>query len=114
MQNIERMARGDAEPAPLSHREMNDSVVAAEHAAVEVDDVARLGSARPKPFDHLGIAPGWHEADVLAVVLVGNREAEAAGEFARLGLRALAERETKKLKLLMRGGEQKIALVAFG
>ena len=99
------MAGGDAEPAPLPDREVDDAVVAAEHAAGEIDDVARLGGARPQAFDHLGIAAGRHEADVLAVVLVGDRKPEAARELPRLGLGALAEREAQQLELLARGRE---------
>ena len=93
---------------------MDDAVVAAEHAAVEIDDVAGLGGARPQPLDHLGVAPGRHEADVLAVVLVGDRKIEAARQLARLGLGAVAERKAQRIELLARGGEQEIALVALG
>ena len=49
--HIERMPGGDAETAPLPDREMDDAVVAADHAAVEIDDVAGLGGARPQPLD---------------------------------------------------------------
>src|SRR5439155_21903576 len=56
---------------------------------------------------------GGNEADVRAVELVGNRQAEAAGELAGLGLAALAERETQQLELRAGGGEQEIALVTL-
>ena len=88
-------------------------LVAPEHLAGAIDDVARLGRARLEPLDHLGVAAGRHEADVLAVVLVGDRQAEAAREFAGLGLAALAERKPQQIELLARGGEQEIALVAL-
>src|SRR4029453_13082470 len=78
------------------------------------DDVAGLGGARPQPLDHLGIAAGRHEADVLAVVLVGNRQAKAAGEVPGLRLAALAKREAENVELLAGGGEQEVALVALG
>src|SRR5205814_7300048 len=113
-QHIERMAGSDTEAAPLPDGEVDDTVVAAEHAAVEIDDVARLGGARPEPLDHLGVAAGRDETDVLAVMLVGDRQPEAAGELARLGLGAFAQGEPQHLKLLARGGEQEIALVALG
>ena len=74
--HIERIAGGDAEAAPLADGEMDDAVVAAEHPAVEIDDVAGLGRARPQPLDDVGVAAGRHEADVLAVVLVGDRKPE--------------------------------------
>ena len=111
--HVERMAGGDAEPAPLPDGEMDDAVVAPEHFAREVDDVAGLGGAGLEPLDHLGVTAGRHEADVLAVVLVGDRQAEAAGQFAGLGLAALAERKAQQLELLARGREQEIALVAL-
>src|SRR5215470_16557324 len=41
--HIERMASRDAEPAALPNREPNDAVVTAEHLAVEINNVARLG-----------------------------------------------------------------------
>src|SRR5437899_5645807 len=108
------MSGRDAEPAPLPDGEMDDAVVVAKHAAGHIDDLARLGGARPQPLDHVGVAPGWHEADVLAVVLVGDRKLEAPRELARLGLGALAEREAQRFELLARGGEQEIALVTLG
>ena len=58
--------------------------------------------------------PGRHEADVLAVLLVGDRKAEAARQLARLRLGAIAEREAQQVELRARGGEQEIALVALG
>jgi len=50
------------------------------------------GSAAPRPqaLDHLGISAGWNKTDVLAVLLVGDREIETAGQSAGLGLAALA------------------------
>ena len=113
-QHVERMAGGDAEAASLPDGEVDDAVVAAEHTTVEIDDVAGLGGARSQPLDHVGVAAGRHETNVLAVVLVGDREGEATRELARLGLAALAQGETQHLKLLARGGEQEIALVALG
>ena len=72
------------------------------------------GSAAPAAaLDHLGIAPGRNEADVLAVLLVGDRQAESAGQLAGLRLAALAERKPQGIKLLGRGREQEIALVAL-
>ena len=73
------------------------------------------GSAAPglQPLDHVGVAAGRHEADVLAVVLVGDREAEAARQLARLRLGPVAERKAQEVELLAGGGEQEIALVAL-
>ena len=83
--HVERRGARDLQAAPLADGEMDDAVVAAEHLAVEIDDVAGRRRAGLQPLDHVGVAAGRHEADVLAVVLVGDREAEA-------GARARASR----------------------
>src|SRR5512144_3115282 len=111
--HIKRMARGDAEPAALTDGEMNDPGMATEYAAIEVDDIARLGGAGLEPLDHLGVAARRHEADVLAVVLGGHRELELARKLARLRLGPVAEREAQYVELLARGGEQEITLVTL-
>src|SRR6202035_1047651 len=85
----------------------------AEHAPLDVDDISGLGGAGPQALDHLGIASGWNEADVLAVLLVGDREIETAGQIAGLGLAALAQGKPQRIELLGRGGKQEIALVAL-
>ena len=110
--HVERLAGGDAEPAALADGEIDDAGMAAEHPAVEIDDLARLGRARHQALDQVGIAPGRHETDVLAVGLVGDRQREAAGELAGLRLGEVAERKAQEIDLLAGGGEQEIALVA--
>src|SRR3954447_9868668 len=111
--DVKRFADGEPEPAPLPDRVMDDAAVAAEHAAVEVDDVA--GARRPglQPLDDLAVMALRYEADVLAVGLVGDAEPELPGEPARLGLAELAEREAQHLELLARRGVEEIALVAL-
>src|SRR4051794_19407937 len=70
--HIEWMASGNTETAPLSDGEMDDAVMAAKHAAVQINDVARFSGAGPQPFDDFGVAAGRHEADILTIVLVGD------------------------------------------
>src|SRR3954469_22990913 len=111
--DIERMLGGDAEPAALPHGEMDDAGMAAQHAAVEIDNVAGLRRPGLEPLDHLGVAARGHEAYVLAVVLVSDREAEPAGEGPRFRLGLVAQRKAQHLELLARGGKQEIALVAL-
>ena len=93
--DIERLAGGDAEAAALADGVMQDAVVAAEHAAVDMDDVAGLGGAGHQPLDHRAVVARRHEADVLAVGLFGDAEAELAGERAHLRLLQRAEREAQ-------------------
>src|SRR5262245_19552446 len=103
----------DAKPAALAHGEVNDAGVAAEYPDFKIDDIAGLGSAGLETLYHLCVAAGWHEADVLAVVLVGDRKAEAARQLPSLRLGLVAEGEAQHLKLLARGGKQEIALIAL-
>ena len=112
--DIERLRGGDAEAAALADRVVEDAGVAAEHAAVDMDDVAGLGGARQQPLDHLAVVAGGDEADVLAVGLVGDGEAEFVRERAHLRLRQAAEREAQHRELLARRREEEIALVALG
>ena len=42
MDDVERLAGGDADATALADREPHDAVVTPEHAAVEMDDLARL------------------------------------------------------------------------
>ena len=100
--------------APLADGEMNDALMPADDLAVEIDDVARLDRVRPQPADDIGIASGRHEADILAVLLVGNRQSEAARQFAGLRLGHVAQRKAQIIELFARGREQEIALVAIG
>ena len=111
--HVERRGTGDLQALPLADGEMDDAVVAAEHVAVEIDDVAGGRRAGLQPLDHVGVAAGRHEADVLAVVLVGDRKPEAPRMLARLGLGHVAERKAQDVELLMRGAEQEVALVAL-
>src|SRR5262249_23734714 len=103
----------DTEPAALADGEMDDSGMRAKHGAVEVNNLAGFGGTGLEALDHLGIAAGRHEADVLAVVLVGDRQAKAARQLARLGLALVTQRETQQLQLLPRRRKQEIALITL-
>src|SRR5580704_5362285 len=91
---------------------MDDAVMMAEHASVQVDDLARPGGAGPQSLDDLCVMPCRHETDVLAVLLVGDGKPEAARQFAGFRLGTIAEREAQEIKLRLCRGKQKIALVA--
>ncbi len=84
----------------------------AEHPAVHVDDLARLRRLRPNRLHHARVIAVRHEADVLAVRLGRDRQAEIGGDLADQGLGQAAEREAQIIELLAGGGEQEIALVA--
>src|SRR5258705_12055582 len=93
---------------------MNDALMPADGAAVEIDDIAGLNGIGPQAADDVGIAPGGHEADVLAVLLVGDVETKTPRQFAGLRLGQVAQRKAQKVELLAGGREQKVALVAIG
>src|SRR5579864_704262 len=59
-------------------------------------------------------APGRHEANVLAVGLLRDRQREACCECAGFILTEFAERETQEVELLARRAIKEIALVATG
>jgi len=111
--DIERRAGGNAKTAPLTDSEMNNPGMRAKYFPIKIDDVASLRRARLQPFDNVGVVAGRDEADVLAVVLVGNCEPEAARKLTGLGLGPLPKREAQNVKLLARRAEKEIALVAF-
>jgi len=82
------------------------------HAAAEIDDLAGRRCARAQPLDDIGIMPARHEADILAVVLLGNRQPIVPGKLAGFRLGAITQREAQEVELVLGGGEQEIALVA--
>ena len=114
MDDIERLAGGDADAAALADRVAQDAVMTAKHAAVDMDDLAGIGRCRPQLGDDVGIFALRHEADVLAVGLGRDRQAHLFGDRADLGLRHAAERKAQIVDLRLRRGEQEIALVAVG
>ena len=88
--------------------------MAAGHAPVEMDDPAGNDGLRGETLHDFGIAAGRHEADVLAVGLVGDAQTVAARERANLALGEIAERKAQQPQLLPGRREEKIALIARG
>ena len=76
-----------------------------------VHDGAGLGGAGAEPLDHAGIAARGHEADVLAVGLARDREAEARRLRPHPLLGEIAEGEAQEVELRRGGGEEEVALV---
>jgi hypothetical protein len=113
LDDVERRSRRDAQSLALADGEMNDALMPADDVAAEIDDVAGLDRAGLQPTDDVGVAPGRHEADILAVLLVGDFKFEAPRQFAHLGLAHVAERKAQIIELLGRGCEQEITLVAI-
>ena len=112
--HVEGLGRRDAQAPALADGEADDAVVPAEHAAPKVHDVAGPERAGAQPADHVGIRALGHEADVLAVGLGGDGKPEPAGQVPGPRLVHVAQGEAQVFELLLRGGEQEIALVAHG
>src|SRR6185437_12948319 len=93
--HVERFAASNPEAAALPDGVAQDAAVAAKHAARKVDDVARRGGSGAKPLDEVGVMARGHEADVLAVGLFRNGEAEFACQRPGLGLAEATEREAQ-------------------
>src|ERR1700712_3782501 len=111
LDDVERRAGSNAQPLALADGEMNDAPMPADDFAAEIDDIAGLDRAGPEPADDVGIAPGRYEADILAVLLVGDFKLKTPRQVAHLGLAHVAERKAQIIELLARGREQEVALV---
>lgn len=97
--------------AALADGVVDDAVMLTQHAAVHMDDLARFGRIGAQLADDLGIIAVGHEADVLAVRLVGDGQAEFGCKLTHLRLGHAAKRKADEIELVLRGGEQEIALV---
>ena len=82
--DVERLADGEAQALPLADRVMDDALVAAEHAAVDMDDLAALHGAGLQALDDVAVAALRDEADVLAVGLLRDGQPELARERPRV------------------------------
>src|SRR6185503_2958533 len=110
----QRLARRDADSTSLADGEIDHAVVAAEHAPVDVHDVARLDRARAKLFDNGLILAAWHKADVLTIRLFRHAQAKLRRQRTRFALRLVTEWKAQELQLRARRREQEIGLVAVG
>ena len=84
-EHVERLGRGDADAAALADGEVVVAVVAPDHGAVAVHDLARAASRRRAvAAQERAPAEAGDEAEVLALALVGHRQAGVARELAHL------------------------------
>src|SRR3954454_5148360 len=112
--HIQRRAGGDTQASSLADREMHDALMSADGASIKIDDLARLERIRPQSADDVCIAAGRHEANILAVLLIRDRQIEAPCQFSRLRFGQVAQRKAQIVELFARGREQEVALVAIG
>ena len=97
VEHVEGLGRGHAEPAPLADGELVLAVVAAEHAARPVHDLAGRVSPRAAVAaqERRGCRAPASEAEVLALALVGDRQPGLARERAHGVLGQPAQRERR-------------------
>src|SRR5205085_2704526 len=91
--DVARSVGGDAQPAPLAHREAGGAGVLTEASTVAVDDRSRCGSPSGTLPERVPVVAAGDEADLLALGLVRRRQPERTSDLADLRLRQLAQRE---------------------
>src|SRR6266704_560658 len=109
--DVEAPGGRQAEPLPLTDRVAGEAGMPADDAAGTVDDLPRHARIPRLPADELGVPTVRYEADVLALRLVGVREAAGRGQRPHRALGELADREDRPRQLLLRQAEQEIRLV---
>src|SRR5687768_14368959 len=83
-----------------------------DYAARGVYDLAGLRRSGLEPLDDVAVAALRHEADVLAVRLVGHFQAELESDLPHFALGLVAQGKAQHGELRGSGRKQKIALVA--
>ena len=97
--DVERAAGREAEASPLADRVGRDPGVRAEHAPLAVDDRARSKHLGRAATQESAVVVVGHEADLLALGLVGGDQAEAARVRPHLVLRQVADRKPRRPEL---------------
>ena len=109
--DVARLRRTAGQTLALADGEQLDAVVFAEEVALVVDAAGmKFVLAEVRAQEGLVVVPG-HEADFLAVHLVGDLQAERARDLADFRLRHPAERSERALQLRLPQAEQEIRLV---
>ena len=116
LENVERVVvivvtAANAETFALADGEMDDAVMLAEHAAVDMHDLAGLLGFRANFFHDFCVVAAGDEADILRVRFVGGEQTKPFGVLARDVFCPAAQRKPQEIQLFLRGGEQEIALV---
>src|SRR3546814_8228208 len=90
----------------------SSDVCSSDLAAVDMDDLAPIVGLGAQLADQRCIVAIGHKADVLAVGLGRDAQAQVACDFAHHALSKPAQRKAQEIELLLRRREQEIALVA--
>ncbi len=108
------VAAGNADAPALADGVALDAPVTAQDAAVHVHKVPRLGAVTGVLPDKPGVGAVGHEADVLAVGLLGVGKARSGGDGPHLLLGVLSQRQAQVAELVLAEGIEHIALVLLG
>ncbi len=110
--DVARLARG-RRPAPGAGRSCSAATPPCSPTGPAVAIEQRPGLRLPSGAlaQRVAIVAARHEADLLALGLVGGRQAERASDLAHLGLGQLAERKPGVLELILAQAVQEVGLV---
>jgi hypothetical protein len=110
--HIKRLGGGNAQSAPLAYGEVMNARVLAERAAISRYDLSLhcglRGALLPEVgFEKRSIVVIRDEADLLAVCLLGHRQAKPARDLANFALIEIADREQCAGQLRLRQADRK-------
>ena len=105
------LAQRDPQALALAHREAGRPAMLPHPLAVDVDERPGLRSPAGTLTQRLAVVAAGHEADLLALGLVGGGEPETARDLADLRLGQLAEREPGVLELVLAQAVEEVGLV---
>src|SRR6185436_18855807 len=108
---VHRCAGSQSESLALTDSQPVDTAMAANDLASRVDNFAGAVLIGEPPVDKTGGVAVRNEADLVAVRLVGDREAEPAGDVAHFGLPQMPDGKQRMSELILRQREEKIRLV---
>src|SRR4030095_16910806 len=112
--DVERVGRADADAAALSDGEAAEPVVRTDPRTVPSDEIAG-GTEVPRALaDEVAVGRPLDEADLLALRLVRDGEAEPPRLGTDLVLRQLADGELGGGELLLAETEQEVRLIFVG
>src|SRR6185437_13856356 len=90
---------GKTKTFALADCEMDHAIVAAEHLAVEIDDIAGSRGVGAQLFHYGNITAFGNKTDVLTIRLVGDEKAQFGGDGAHIALFHATQREAQERQL---------------
>ncbi len=113
MHYIKWLTRCNTDTAALTNGIMHDAFMTPQNTAIDMYDIARGRCFRLQLGNNVRIFALRHETNVLAILLLRNRQPHLFCNFADLRLRQMSKREAQIINLVLRGGKEEIALIAI-